>query len=122
MIFVIKESKTQPRIELAEGLNTELLAVLDTRQSFSHMEPPSNNVCSPGATHWEVFTGGGCRGDSLPAFGWTICATTSLGTQRFRCVARFGYGCLEGNNSSFVGELLGLERAADFFARYRLMN
>ena len=61
--------------------------------------------------HWEAFSDGACRGDGQSSFAWILYATWQLGGQRHRFTLAFGYERIAGNYSSFVTELLGLERA-----------
>ena len=62
-------------------------------------------------TNGEAFSDGACRGDGFSSFARIVYATWPIGGQRSRFTVAFGYELLEGNHSSFVTELLGLERA-----------
>ena len=83
---------------------------LDTRSSFQFAEEDIEAYrASP--TQWEAFSDGACRGDGFSSFAWIVYATWQFGDQRHRFVVAFGYEFLHGNLSSFITELLGLERA-----------
>ena len=62
---------------------------------------------------WEVFSDGACRGDGHSSFAWVITATWPVGEKRHRFTIAFGYELVQGNYSSFVTELWGLEKAID---------
>lgn len=67
--------------------------------------------CTWRSVQWEAFSDGACRGDGFSSFAWIIYATWQVGNEQYRFTVAFGYEILVGNYSSFVTELLGLERA-----------
>ena len=83
---------------------------LDSKSSFHFITDDVDAYRLPDL-QWEAFSDGACRGDGYSSYGWIIYCTWQIGKQRHRFMVAFGYEVLAGNFSSFVTELLGLERA-----------
>ena len=84
---------------------------LDSRSSYNFKEDSLDEYRIEGV-HWESFSDGTCRGDGFSSFAWIIDAVGMVAGRRISFTLAFGYELVEGNHSSFLTELWGLDRAA----------
>ena len=85
---------------------------LDTGGSFDYIDPHIELFRSMNP-NWKVYSDGGCRQEGTSAYAWMIYAVIDTGVSLHLFNVAFGYVCVEQNQSSFIVEAQGLDKALE---------